>query len=119
MPITGTFACGMQVNPVIDADNTTGTGVGPVQKVEFLKCIPMSNYLAELYFMEATELLIDWKYAEAKKKLEEIVELEPGYGRAHFRLGWLYFFRLCDFERANYHLRLAMKLSPEFTLSYY
>ena len=79
----------------------------------------MSNYLAELYFMEATELLMDWKFAEAKKKLEEIVEMEPGYGRAHFKLGWLYFYRLSDFERANYHLRLAIKLSPEFTLSYY
>ena len=75
--------------------------------------------MAELYFMEAKELIADWKFAEAKTKLEEIVEMEPGYGRAHFQLGWIYFFKLADFERANRHLRLAIELSPEFPTSYY
>jgi tetratricopeptide (TPR) repeat protein len=79
----------------------------------------MSNYLAEQYFIEAIELICEWKYADAKKKLEEIVEMEPGYGRAHFKLGWLYYFKFSDFERANYHLRLAIKVSPEFPVSYY
>src|SRR5689334_16522217 len=79
----------------------------------------MSNYLAEQYFMEAMELMSDWKFAEAKEKLEEIVDMEPGYGRAHFRLGWLYYFKFYDYERANYHLRLAIKFSPEFPVSYY
>jgi len=79
----------------------------------------MSNYLAEQYFIEAMELIDDWKFAEAKKKLEEIIEMEPGYGRAHFRLGWIFFYKFRDFERANYHLRLAIKLNPEFPVSYY
>lgn len=79
----------------------------------------MSNYLAEQYYIEAKELMSDWKFAEAKKKLEEIVEMEPGYGRAHFELGWLYLFKFWDYERANYHLRLAIKFSPEFPVSYH
>jgi tetratricopeptide (TPR) repeat protein len=79
----------------------------------------MSNYLAEQYFIEAEELIYDSKYAEGKKKLEEIVEMEPGYGRAHFRLGWLYLFKFWDYERANYHLRLAIKFSPEYPVSYH
>ena len=79
----------------------------------------MSNYLAEQYFIEAMELLWEWKIGEAKKKFEDIVEMEPGYGRAHFELGKLYYFRLRDYERANYHLRLAIKFSPEFPVSYY
>lgn len=79
----------------------------------------MSNYLAEQYFIEAQELLWEWKIGEAKKKFEEIVEMEPGYGRAHFKLGWLYYALFCDYERANYHLRLAIKFSPEYLFSYY
>ena len=79
----------------------------------------MSNYLAEQYFIEATELINCWNYADAKKKLEEIIEMEPGYGRAHYRLGWLYFYKFCDYETANYYLRLAIKLSPEFPTAYY
>ncbi|HNR21073.1 MAG TPA: hypothetical protein PKN75_02315 [Bacteroidia bacterium] len=79
----------------------------------------MSNYLAEQYFIEATELINCWSFADAKKKLEEIIEVEPGYGRAHYQLGWLYFYKFRDYETANYHLRLAIKLSPEFPTTYY
>ena len=79
----------------------------------------MSNYLAEQYFIEASELTGDGKYAEAKKKLEDLLEMEPGYGRAHFSLGWLYFYVFQDFEAANTHYRLAIQYAPAFPTTYY
>jgi tetratricopeptide (TPR) repeat protein len=88
-------------------------------KYNHLNLNTMSNYLAEQYFIEVTELIDSCRYTDAKKKLDEIIEMEPGYGRAHYMMGWIYFYQLADYEKANYHLRLAMQLAPEYPVTYY
>src|SRR6185503_9595086 len=50
---------------------------------------------------------------------EEVLEEEPGYGPAHFKLGWMYWAKLDDYEKAERHFELAVKFSPEYPLTYY
>ena len=59
------------------------------------------------------------KYVLAKRLLEEVLEKEPGFGPAHFKLGWIYWARLGYFEKAEEHFKLALKFSPEYPLTYY
>lgn len=65
-------------------------------------------------FLEVEKLFEEGNFIEGKKVLEDILEQEPGYGRAHNHLGWLYYAKFDDFERAGYHLRLATKFAPEY-----
>lgn len=48
-------------------------------------------------------------FLEAKGYLEEALAEEPTYGKAHNHLGWLYMYHLNDLEKAERHLRLALK----------
>jgi tetratricopeptide (TPR) repeat protein len=64
--------------------------------------------------------MVDYgKYVLAKRLLEEVLEKEPGFGPAHFRLGWIYWARLDYFGKAEEHFKLALKFSPEYPLTYY
>lgn len=65
-------------------------------------------------FLEVEKHFENADFIEGKKVLEEILEQEPGYGRAHNHLGWLYYAKFDDFERAGYHLKLATKFAPEY-----
>lgn len=56
--------------------------------------------------------------ADAKEILVGIIEDEPDFGRAHNHLGWLYRVKLTNFERTEYHLRLAVKFAPEYPAGY-
>ncbi|HYV90188.1 MAG TPA: hypothetical protein VE978_00300 [Chitinophagales bacterium] len=59
------------------------------------------------------------KYVLGKRLLEEVLEKEPGFGPAHFRLGWIYWARLNYYEQAEDHFKLALKFAPEYPLTYY
>lgn len=77
------------------------------------------NYnLVEEYFMQVDKLFADNEYAQGKKLLEEILEMEPAYGRAHNHLGWLYYAKLDNYEKAEYHYKLAKKFAPEYPSGY-
>lgn len=79
----------------------------------------MENYnYIEVRFLEAEKLLNENDFAAAKGLLEEILEMEPGYGRAHNHLGWLYYAKFDNYERAAYHFRLAIKFEPGYPASY-
>src|SRR5262245_55146485 len=68
------------------------------------------NYnLVEEYFMQVDKLFADNEFVQGKKLLEEILEMEPAYGRAHNHLGWLYYAKLDNFEKAEYHYKSAKK----------
>lgn len=73
---------------------------------------------AEARFLHADSLLERGEIAEAKQMLIGILEDEPDFGRAHNHLGWLYRVKLSNFERAEYHLRLAVKFAPDFPAGY-
>ncbi len=73
---------------------------------------------AEARFLNADTLIERGQFAEAKEVLMGILEDEPGYGRAHNHLGWLYRARLSDFANAEYHLRLAVRFAPDYPAGY-
>lgn len=68
----------------------------------------------EEQFLQVDKLYDTGEFVEGKKLLEEILENEPGFGRAHNHLGWLYYAKLDDYEKAGYHLKLALKFSPAY-----
>ena len=69
---------------------------------------------AEEKWLMANELLEDNKTAEAKRVLEELLEEEPGYGRAHNHLGWIHYYHFKDYKRGERHLKLAMEYAPDY-----
>lgn len=75
-------------------------------------------YLVEEYFLQVEKHFEYGDYSDGKKVLEDILEMEPGYGRAHNHLGWLYYTKFDDFKRAGYHFRLGIKFAPEYPATY-
>lgn len=68
----------------------------------------------ENLFMEANALMNEQQFAEAKTQLEALLEIEPGYGRAHNHMAWLYENQLQNAEKAGYHYKLALKFAPDY-----
>ena len=78
----------------------------------------MNASMVEEYFLQVDKLFAEGEYGEGKKLLEEILETEPDYGRAHNHLGWLYFTKFDNYERAAIHFKLGIKFSPDYPASY-
>jgi len=68
----------------------------------------------EARFMLADEMITRGEIADAKVILIRIIEDEPAFGRAHNHIGWIYWTKLSDFEKAAMHLDLAVKFSPDY-----
>lgn len=58
------------------------------------------------------------EYVHAKRLLDEILETEPGYGRAHNHLGWIFHSVLDDHRMAERHYRLAIHFEPSYPHAY-
>lgn len=79
----------------------------------------MSDYtLAEALYLEANQCLEAGDLAEAKRLLEEVLRLEPGYGKAHNFMGWLYHYHFGDHERAEAYYERALRFDTRFPASY-
>lgn len=63
----------------------------------------------EAIFLAANKAIDNNDMAEAKDLLEEIIIAEPGFGRAHNHLGWIYNTKFKNFEKAKIHYDLAVK----------
>ncbi|MFN8300037.1 MAG: hypothetical protein U0T75_13090 [Chitinophagales bacterium] len=64
--------------------------------------------------LQVDRLFEDGEYAEGRQVLEDILEMEPDCGRAHNHIGWLYYYKLDNYRKAEYHYKLAIKFSPRF-----
>lgn len=79
----------------------------------------MGNYKnIEARFLDADERIEMGDFREAKQMLEDIVQEEPAYGRAHNHLGWIFMVKLSDFAKAERHLKLAMRYAPDFAAAF-
>lgn len=67
----------------------------------------------ENLFLEVSRAIDERDILSAKKLLEEILLIDPGYGRAHNHLGWIYETKVKDFEKAQRHYELAIKFCNE------
>ena len=72
----------------------------------------------EQYVLDAEKAFEQGFYMEGKAFLESALTEEPTYGKAHNHLGWLYLFRLEDYEKAERHLKLALKYSQKYSAPY-
>lgn len=67
---------------------------------------------------EAERLIVENRTAEGLDLLQGLLFEEPGYGPLHNHLGWAYLYYSADVERAELHLKMAMKFAPEFSAPY-
>lgn len=64
-------------------------------------------------FLEVGKAIDEHNLAEAKTLLEEILTIDPAYGRAHNHLGWIYETKIKDFSRAKMHYEFALKFCQD------
>lgn len=76
-----------------------------------------ASWIEEL-FLKVDDHFSKGEFPEGKKILEELLESEPGFGKAHNHLGWLYFAKLDDYEKAEYHYGLAIRFDPMYPAGY-
>lgn len=70
-------------------------------------------------FRTVDELISDQAFDEARDVLEEILYDEPGHGKTHGYLGWLYMIHYADLDRAGVHYKCALKFDPSFGGTYF
>lgn len=63
----------------------------------------------ENLFLEVGKAIDERDISGARELLEEILTIDPGYGRAHNHLGWIYETKFKNFEKARQHYHLAIK----------
>lgn len=62
----------------------------------------------ENLFLEVSKAIDERDLSGAKLLLEELLSIDPGYGRAHNHLGWIYETKIKDFQKAQRHYELAI-----------
>lgn len=72
----------------------------------------------EEQILEMDKLYEEGEYVECKRRLLDLLDQEPGFGRAHHLIGCLYFYVLDDLEKAAKHLRLSVKFAPGYPAGY-
>jgi tetratricopeptide (TPR) repeat protein len=72
----------------------------------------------EEQILEVDKLYEDGEYAECKRLLLDMLDQEPGFGRAHHLIGCLYYYILDDHDKAERHLRLAVKFAPKYPAAF-
>ena len=77
-----------------------------------------SRQSIESLFLKAHEYVELGEICNAKQVLDELVMVEPAYGRAHYLLGWIYFKHMADYKTAEKHLKLCLRYEPLFAPNY-
>jgi tetratricopeptide (TPR) repeat protein len=61
-------------------------------------------------------------YRDAAKGLHllnQIIEDDPLYARAHYQLGRVYYYDIQDYQSAGFHFKTCMELEPSFPDNYF
>lgn len=74
--------------------------------------------ITDEYFLEAEEYIECGNYKEAKLVLEELLCIDPTYAKALSYMGWIYFRKLKNLDKAAELYRLALKYDEYFAGSY-
>lgn len=72
----------------------------------------------EKYLRQAEDLIYDSNVEEGLRLMNELLYDEPGCGSLHNHLGWAYMYYTSDAERAELHLKLAVKFSNNYAAPY-
>lgn len=71
-------------------------------------------YTIEEKYLQAVEELNYGKTPKSLQLLNDIIQTEPLYARAHYQLGLIYYYDIKDYQTAGYHLKLCVELDPLF-----
>src|SRR5436190_6173065 len=70
------------------------------------------------HLSEAEQMMYEDRVQEGLNLMHDLLYDEPGYGYLHNHLGWAYLYYTKDADKAEQHLKLAVKFMPEYPASY-
>lgn len=70
-------------------------------------------------FLEADQLIAASSMAEAMEVLQDILNDDPSYAKAHNHLGWMYDTQLCEYQMAEEHFKHAINFRPDYPSPYF
>ncbi|WP_295655432.1 hypothetical protein [uncultured Mucilaginibacter sp.] len=76
-------------------------------------------YSIEEKYLHAVEELSYGDTPLSLKLLNEILAEDPLFARAHYKIGVLYYYNLCDYQAAGYHFKLCTELDAFFPDVYF
>lgn len=79
----------------------------------------MTDFTHMIVFIERIDQLLRTEaYLDAKRELEQALAEEPGFGKAHGYLGWLYAEVFRDLKLAELHFEYSIGFDPKFIGAY-
>ena len=75
-------------------------------------------YVLDQYILDAEAAFREENFLKGRELLESALADEPTFAMAHNHMGWLYLYHLNDLQKAEQHLKLAMKYSPNYGATY-
>ena len=76
-------------------------------------------YTIDEKYLQAVDELCFGETPKALQLLNEIVNNDPLYARAHYQLGKIYYYDVQDYQTAGYHFKTCMELEPSFPDIYF
>lgn len=75
----------------------------------------MDTYFTiEEKYLQAVDELSYGETPKGLRLLNEIINADPAYARAHYQLGKIYFYDIKDYQAAGYHFQTCAELEPLF-----
>ncbi|MBB6498852.1 tetratricopeptide repeat protein [Pedobacter cryoconitis] len=75
-------------------------------------------YNVDEKYLQAIEELSYGELPKALHLFNEIIDTDPNYARAHYQLGYCYFYEFKNYQTAGYHFKKCIELDPAFPDSY-
>jgi tetratricopeptide (TPR) repeat protein len=76
-------------------------------------------YTIDEKYLQAVDELCFGETPKALQLLNEIINNDPLYARAHYQLGKIYYYDVLDYQTAGYHFKTCMELEPSFPDIYF
>jgi len=71
-------------------------------------------YTIEEKYLQAVDELAYGETSRGLKLLNEIINNDPAYARAHYQLGRIFYYDIKDYQAAGYHFQTCAELEPAF-----
>lgn len=75
-------------------------------------------YTVDEKYLQAIEEMSVGELPKALHLFNEIIDTDPNYARAHYQLGYCYFYEFKNYQTAGYHFKKCIELDPAFPDSY-
>ncbi len=71
-------------------------------------------YTVEEKYLQAVDELNYGELPKALHLFNEIINFDPGYARAYYQLGYLYYYQFKDYQAAGYYFKKCIELEAAF-----